>query len=446
MLMRRGKRQKKYLFRFPKYLIIALSPLYFYNVYSQPKINSFAPTSGSSGTTVTISGTGFSTTATDDVVFFGATKAVVNSATTTSLNVTVPVGASYFPISVTTGYLTAYSSKSFTPTFTGGGTLDAHSFAPQIDSLTGNTPYSSAIADFDGDGRPDVAVVDGGYPYNLLVFRNNGEVNQISFDAPVSFATGYVPFGIAVGDINGDGKPDIVITNSGVGSNRIGIYKNVSQPGSINFTLSLQASTQSDPMAVAIADLDLDGMPDIVVANFSSNTISIFRNTSSNGSIHLNPQVVLNTGPNPISLELGDIDGDGKPDIVVGNSGSDTINIFRNISTTGSLGLTPATGIITNGYQIAQAEGDIDGDGKPDLVLLGPGDTVSVLLNNSTPGTFEFADPVKFSVTAAPATITLSDLDGDGKPDIVVGSGETSDIYIYCTIIALQELRNLLLP
>lgn len=412
-----------------KYLIIAFTFLFFGTVYSQPKINSFAPISGSAGTAVTISGTGFSGTASDNIVFFGATKAVVNSATSTSLDVTVPASASYFPISVTTSQLTAYSSKSFIPTFAGGGTLDAHSFALHIDSLTGNTPYSSFIADFDGDGRPDIAIVDGGYPSNLLIFRNNGLTNQISFDAPVSFFTGNAPYGIAVGDIDGDGKLDIVVTNSAVVST-VAIYKNVSTPGNINFAVPLQAFTGSTPFAVAIADLDGDGKPDIVVGNFNSSSISIFRNTSSNGNISVNTEVVLATAANPSSLELADIDGDGKTDIIVGNSGADPVNVFRNMSNPGVLLFTPVSGAITIGGQISRAPGDLDGDGKPDVVLIGTGDTVSVLLNNSIPGIFGFAKPVNFTIPSIPANITVSDLDGDGKPDIAVGSAENDGIYI----------------
>ena len=412
-----------------KSLTIAFIFVCFGTAYAQPKINSFAPLSGSAGTVVTITGTGFSATASDNIVFFGATKAVVKSATPTSLSITVPVGASYFPISVTSGNLTAYSPKSFTPTFAGGGSIDAHSFALPFDSLTGNTPYSSVIADFDGDGRPDVAIVNGGYPYSLLVFRNSGQANQISFDAPVKFFTGNAPFGIAVGDIDGDGKPEIVVTNSAVVST-IGIYKNMSKPGSINFAAPLQGFTGTTPFAVSIADLDGDGKPDIVVGNFNSSTISIFKNTSSVGNISINTPTLLTTAANPSSLELTDIDGDGKTDIIVGNSGADPVNIFRNIGNPGLLSFTPVNGVITNGGQIAQVPGDIDGDGKPDVVLIGTGDTVSVLLNNSTPGTFGFAKPVNFTLPSIPTTVTLGDLDGDGKPDIALGSGETDGIFV----------------
>lgn len=89
------------------------------NVFCQPVINSFAPVSGQVGTTVTIIGAGFSAIPTNNIVYFGAVRALVVSASTTSLSVQVPSGASYQPLTVTTGGFTSFSSKPFTVTFTG---------------------------------------------------------------------------------------------------------------------------------------------------------------------------------------------------------------------------------------------------------------------------------------------------------------------------------------
>src|SRR5690349_7542919 len=89
-------------------LLVLLFPVI--TCFGQPKINSFTPTSGSIGTAVTITGSGFNPVATSNIVFFGPVKAVVTNATATSLTVTVPAGTSYQPISVTTGNLTAFSA------------------------------------------------------------------------------------------------------------------------------------------------------------------------------------------------------------------------------------------------------------------------------------------------------------------------------------------------
>ena len=119
-----------------------------------PTIQTFSPISGPVGTTVTITGTNFSITPANNIVYFGATKATVTAATATQLTVTVPTGATYQPITVTVNGLTAYSNAPFIVTFTaaGGGGIDVNSFATEVDFTTGTSPYLASIGDIDGDG------------------------------------------------------------------------------------------------------------------------------------------------------------------------------------------------------------------------------------------------------------------------------------------------------
>src|SRR5438874_1135384 len=102
-----------------KYLLFFVAVLYFNIIFSQPVVYSFAPVSGPVGSVVTITGTGFSNVPSNNIVYFGAVKALVNSSTTISINVTVPAGASYEPITVTTNNLIAYSNDPFIVTFPG---------------------------------------------------------------------------------------------------------------------------------------------------------------------------------------------------------------------------------------------------------------------------------------------------------------------------------------
>lgn len=111
-----------------------------------PTITSFTPASGPIGTAVTITGTNFSLVAADNIVYFGAVKAVVSTASATSLTVTVPTGTTYQPITVTTNTLTAYTNKPFIVTFPSSGTdLLPNSFAAKIDYPTGSDTYDVAI-------------------------------------------------------------------------------------------------------------------------------------------------------------------------------------------------------------------------------------------------------------------------------------------------------------
>ncbi len=125
--------------------------LFFSKVFAGPIVTSFSPASGAVGTTVTITGTGFNTTVTNNTVFFGATKATVTAGSATSLTVTVPAGATYQNISVTdiSARATGYSAKPFNVTYANSSLA----FQPKADLNAGGNTYSVAIGDLDGDGH-----------------------------------------------------------------------------------------------------------------------------------------------------------------------------------------------------------------------------------------------------------------------------------------------------
>ncbi|MCA6406334.1 MAG: VCBS repeat-containing protein, partial [Cytophagales bacterium] len=228
-----------------------------------PTITSFAPTSGAVGTTVTIIGTGFNTTPANNIVIFGATAATVTAATATQLTVTVPTGATFAPITVlnTTTGLLAYSKTNFTPTFTPSkGSITTADFQAKVDFATGSNPISGSIGDLDGDGKADLALANEG-SNTVSVFRNTGSAGTISYAAKVDFAADEGSYSVSIGDLDGDGKADLA------------------------------------------------------VANYNSNTVSVFRNTGSVGTISYAAKVDFATGTNPASVSIGDLDGDGKADL-----------------------------------------------------------------------------------------------------------------------------------
>ncbi len=438
----------KKLFRNLLPVLFLLVATVFYADAQAPTITSFSPVSGPVGTTVTITGTGFDATPANNIVFFGATMATVAAATVTSLMVTVPVGATYQPITELNGttHLIAYSATPFITTYTPNkGAINTTDIAAKIDFTTGANPYNIAIGDLDGDGKPDLVVANYG-SNTISVFRNTstgGSITAASFAAKVDFTTGNGPFGIAIGDLDGDGKPDLAVTNGGIGSASLSVFRNTSTAGSIttaSFAAKVDFATGTSPLGVAIGDLDGDGKPDIVVANGVSYTVSVFRNTSTAGSIttaSFAAKVDFATGNRPEDVTIGDLDGDGKPDLVVANAFSNSVSVFRNTST-GSI--TPGsfaakvdfnTGV--NPYNIAI--GDLDGDGKPDLVMANSLDnTVSVLRNTSTTGsitTASFAAKVDFATGSGPGVVAIGDLDGDGKLDIAVANSGNNTVSVF---------------
>jgi hypothetical protein len=281
-------------------------------VTSQPTISSFTPLSGPIGTNVTISGSNFNPTPLNNIVYFGAVKASVSAATTTSLTVVVPGGITYEPITVTTNNLTAYSNYAFNVTFPGGGPFTAGTFGPKTDLLAGVNPIDVCTSDLDGDGRPDLVTVNNG-GNTLSVLRNTGGAGIISFATKVDYITNSFPQSISAGDLDGDGRPDLIFTN--VTPATVSVYRNTSSPGIISLSSKIDFAAGSPVSAVA-ADIDGDGKPDLVVANYNGSSVSVFRNITTGTNISFAPRVDFTTGVFlPHRVIVNDFDGDGKADI-----------------------------------------------------------------------------------------------------------------------------------
>jgi len=405
-----------------------------YDDSAVPTISSFTPESGLIGTSVTITGTNFGRILTNNVVYFGATRATVTSASPTQLTVTVPVGSTYQPITVLTNGLIAYSAKPFVVTFSGGPGFDANSFAAKVDFQTGSNASSVSIGDLDGDGKPDLVVANNGSG-TVSVFRNTGSIGSISYAAKVNLTSAGGPFSVSIGDLDGDGKADIAAAN--VNSNTISVFRNTSSSaGSISYASKVDFISGTSPSKVSIGDLDGDGKADIVVANVNSNTISVFLNTSSgSGSISYADKVDFIIGTSPYSVSIGDLDGDGKADLSVAlNSSSGTLSAFRNTSSgAGNISFSSKVDFTTGANPESIAIGDFDGDGKPDLVVVnGNSNTISVFLNTSSgSGSISYADKVDFITGSLPREVSIGDLDGDGKADLAVVNQTSTTVSVF---------------
>jgi hypothetical protein len=397
-------------------LLLALTLLWTLRLDAQ-SITSFAPTSGPIGTIVTITGTGFNTTPAKNIVFFGATIASVTAATATQLTVTVPVGANYQYITATNTVtnLTAYSARPFNVTYNCG----TSNYAAKVDFTVGTSPYLLAMRDLDGDGKPDLATANAS-TNNVSVLRNTSIPGALSFDPKVDIATGATALGVATGDFDGDGKPDLAITNQA--SATVSVLRNTSTPGTISFAAKVDFAVGVTTSYLFIGDLDGDGKPDLAVANQGAGTVSVLRNTSIGaGNISFAPKVDYIVGGSPNFDYIGDLDGDGKPDLAAANVGSASISTFRNTSAPGAISFAAKVDFATGTTPYGLTMSDIDGDGKLDLTSANWVDNnVSVLRNTSVVGNITFAARVNFAVTLTPHGISAGDLDGDGKPDLAV--------------------------
>jgi hypothetical protein len=244
----------------------------------------------------------------------------------------------------------------------------------------GPNPNSVAIADVNGDGKPDLVVAvsdlvpilhDGTYVGgNVSVLLGNGDGTFQSPLEPLTYSssdsTWSSPTSVSIGDLNGDGKLDIAVaigaftTSGGVISGYL--------PGNVGVLLgngdgTFQAAILNEigtyPLSVAIGDLNGDEIPDLAAANFASSTLSIL---IGNGDGTFQSQLVYDTPNEPYGIAIGDVDGDGKPDVVAADQGSNEITVV-------SGGTFAPANFPAPGMPGSVAIADFNNDGKPDLAL-----------------------------------------------------------------------------
>jgi hypothetical protein len=276
---------------------------------------------------------------------------------------------------------------------------------------TGGIAISVTAGDFNGDGKVDLAVASqSNNTVSVFLGIGNG-----TFQAAVNYSVGTTPYSVAAGDFNGDGNTDLVVANSG--DNNVSVLLG---NGDGTFAAAVNYKVGTFPAFVAVADFNGDGTPDLAVANRTGNTLSILLGKG-DGTFQVSATLTP-TGTSPQSIAVADFDGDGKADLAVadltGNLGQGDVSIFLG---NGNGTFRAAMEYAASTNPVSVVTGDFNGDGKPDLAVgnrNGNGQDVSILLGNGS-GTFRAA--VNYAAGQC-NTIVVGDFNGDGIPDLATGN------------------------
>jgi FG-GAP-like repeat len=320
-----------------------------------------------------------------------------------------------------------------------GGAASAPSFAPAVNYATGTNANSAVIRDLNGDGKPDLAVSGtdlSDYLHNpgaASVFLGNGDG---TFQAAVNYPTGppppapntetdgEEPVEIASGDLNLDGKPDLVTVNFGQGT----ISELLGNGDGTFQTAIILPQSEGQLDSVAVADLNRDGKPDLAFADFEDNKIGVLLG---NGDGTFQPAVHYPTATGPSQVVVADLNRDGKPDLAAVNDVDVNVSVL--------LGNGDGTFQAAVNYPIhtpinphfgpeSLAVGDVNGDGKPDIATADVQfQDVAVMLGNGD-GTFQ--SPAYYLADQTPFHVVMGDVNGDGKLDLAVANKDSNDVSV----------------
>ena len=307
-------------------------------------------------------------------------------------------------------------------------------------------PDGVAAADVNGDGRLDLISASygfrwglpgdpGGWNNTLTVLTNNGSGG---FGANATLIIGHGPTAVAAADVNGDGKPDLISANET--DNNLTVLTN---SGGGGFGSHTTLPVGSRPHGLAATDVNGDLTLDLICVNAGENSLTVLTNL---GDGHFAFSATLQVGSEPLAVAAADVNRDGMPDLISANKNDDTLTVLTNNGGTFGFSATLPVGHIPNSVSTA----DLNGDAKVDLVSVNWGAATMTVLTNDGSGGFGLNATI--AVGNYPSTCVASDFNGDGAADLICASTEANSLRVltnngggifgYDTTVAVGRIPN----
>ncbi|HMQ00493.1 MAG TPA: FG-GAP-like repeat-containing protein, partial [Cyclobacteriaceae bacterium] len=392
--------------------------------------------------TVLISGDNFGTNAAQVQVWFGSVKGTIKNISNLSIEAEVPPQARHENVMVlnTSTRLSAHAPRRSFVSFS-GQTFDPAKIIESARTTSTVEIFDLCVCDLDNDGKPDIAATKLATTNDLLVMRNTSTIGNISFtnfdrnNLP-SLNVGITTQNIACADLDGDGRPDLMASRSGGTRNSFVILRNTTttslsfaSPQTILIDIGHRAAV------IRVKDLNGDGKPELILSNVFNNVLYVFRNTSTAGSISFDstpikiPVAGMST---TFGVEVQDLNNDGKPDLILTQQQSNNIFILTNQSSGNNIQFSAAQQIALAGTLYDVVAADFNKDGLFDLVVSNVfQNRIHILYNQSTEGNIAFASPVDLPTGNQPWRIDVADIDGDSDLDIVVSTTNNLGVNFY---------------
>ncbi|MGA7697089.1 MAG: FG-GAP-like repeat-containing protein [Candidatus Sulfotelmatobacter sp.] len=317
----------------------------------------------------------------------------------------------------------------------GGGTSNVASFTvtanegnavgfSQVNPVVTDPAPSMVVGDFNGDGIPDLAVLDNDEGYDgicyvfILLGDGNGNFTTTQQSQFLEIQAGYSAVALAVGDFNGDGNLDLVTANGIEADGGITIFTG---DGNGNF-YGHGVGTGNALSAVAVGDFNGDGNLDFAVVSWGPpSTVSVYLGDGSGSNFAL--ASTLPVGTTATAVVVGDFNGDGILDLAVLDQDNNGLFILLG---DGTGNFTLASTVAVGGWSVAT--GDFNGDGKQDLAVANNNGSVSILLGDGT-GNFTLTSSFLATGPNGLYSVAVSDLNGDGNLDLAV-SAASNTVYV----------------